>query len=124
MGQFARTIRATEILVSLNQQILQKPAFPRVGRVRVAAGYRTSSDLTRCQSERVAMTNVSYRQTGPWNQAARAREVAASVPKRDANCDAAVEWEFSEAMRSPRFPAAWFVLPGAVMGCLLLALLY
>ena len=124
MGQFARTIRATEILVSLNQQILQKPAFPRVGRVRVTAGYRTSSDLTRCQLERVAMPTVSYHQTGAWNQAASARGSATSVPKRDASSDAAVEWEFSEAMRSPRFPAAWFVLPSALLGCLLLALLH
>ena len=87
------------------------------------AGCRT--DLMRCQSDRVAMLTVSYDQFCPWNQTARARRAATPVPKRDANPDHAVEWEFSEAMRSKRFPAGWFVLPAAVVGCLvLLALLY
>jgi hypothetical protein len=31
-----------------------------------------------------------------------------------------VEWEYSDAMRSSRWPAGWFLLPSAALGVLLL----
>lgn len=31
-----------------------------------------------------------------------------------------VDWEFSEAMRSPRLPAGWFLLPSAALSALIL----
>lgn len=34
-----------------------------------------------------------------------------------------VEWEYSDAMRSPHLPAGWFLLPSAVLGVLLLGAL-
>jgi hypothetical protein len=42
------------------------------------------------------------------------------IRKSEQDADAAAEWEFSDAMRSPRFPAGWFVLPSAALSCLLL----
>src|SRR5277367_1436982 len=108
--------------------MLNRRSYARIGRVRIRPGGRTSHELTRCQSGSTTMTRISFDRSTNWNHPAHARTAAhRSVPRsRHAEEDEEiVQWEFSEAMRSPRLSAAWFVLPSAALGILLLfAFLY
>ncbi len=70
------------------------------------------------------MATISCDQSNSWNHPRFAHTATGRhVPRSDRAVEAATEWEFSDAMRSPRFPAAWFVLPSAAVGCLLLFVL-
>jgi hypothetical protein len=68
------------------------------------------------------MQTLSFNRSNARNHPADLRKTVAyqSLPRRDLDTDANVEWEFSEAMRSRRLPAGWFVLPSAALTCLLL----
>jgi hypothetical protein len=68
------------------------------------------------------MHTISFDRSTVRNNPAHLRTAVLheSVPRPELNADATVEWEFSEAMRSPRLPSGWFVLPSAVLSCLLL----
>jgi hypothetical protein len=74
------------------------------------------------------MATVSFDRATGWNHPAHIRTAAQQrVPRsrHAAEDEDIVEWEFSETMRSSRLPAAWFVLPSAALGVLLLfAFLY
>ena len=68
------------------------------------------------------MHTISFDRSNARNHPADVRTAVAhqSVPRPKLDTDANVEWEFSEAMRSRRLPAGWFVLPSAALTCLLL----
>jgi hypothetical protein len=68
------------------------------------------------------MATISCDRSNSWNHPAQARAATTrrQVPKSDQAVEAAAEWEFSEAMRSPRLSAAWFVLPSAALSALIL----
>jgi hypothetical protein len=67
------------------------------------------------------MPAIAFDRSKPWNAPAYApRSIAQQPACRSENADAIVEWEFSEAMRSPRLPAGWFVLPSAALSFLML----
>jgi hypothetical protein len=66
------------------------------------------------------MPTTSLDHASTWNQPTYERKTARQhrVPRSLVESD--VEWEFSDAMRSPRFGAGWFVLPSALVGLVLL----
>jgi hypothetical protein len=68
------------------------------------------------------MQTLSFDRSSVRSQPAHLRAAVAHqpVPRPETDLGANVEWEFSEAMRSSRLPAGWFVLPSALLSCLLL----
>jgi len=67
------------------------------------------------------MPAIDFDRSKPWNAPTYAPGSIAQQPvSRSEKADAIVEWEFSEAMRSPRLSAGWFVLPSAALSFLLL----
>jgi hypothetical protein len=72
------------------------------------------------------MATISFERSTSWNHPACTRAAAhRQVPQSDQAVEAGAEWEFSEVTRSPRLSAAWFLLPSAALGALvLLAFLY
>ncbi len=68
------------------------------------------------------MPAISFDESTSWIPPAYAPRSLAqqSICRSEQDADAAAEWEFTEAMRSRRFPAGWFVLPSAALSCLLL----
>ena len=101
--------------------MLQLPSYARTGRLRAGRSCRTSVELTRCQSQRTDMPTIFLDRSSAWSQPACTQRRAARVANRfEPNADTIAEWEFSDAMRSARFPAGWFVLPSAALSLLLL----
>jgi hypothetical protein len=68
------------------------------------------------------MRTISFDPSNFWSHSTHWRKSAAqqAVHRPDQSTDTIAELEFSQTMRSPSFPAGWFVLPSAVAGCLLL----
>jgi hypothetical protein len=67
------------------------------------------------------MATISCDRPTSWNNPAYARTATErQVPKSDPAIEAATEWEFSEAMRSPHFSAGWFLLPSAGLATIFL----
>lgn len=61
------------------------------------------------------MPAVSFGRSSAWQHPGRV-----ATRKADAGRERMIELEFSDYMRSPIFPAGWFVLPSAALGAFLL----
>jgi hypothetical protein len=79
-------------------------------------------DLTRCHLDRTAMAAICFDRLKSWDHPTHVRGMAMErpAPGSGQTTEAAAELEFSDVLRSARFPAGWFALPSAAIGCLVL----
>jgi len=108
--------------VGIESLVPNRRTYARAANLRASRCYRTSSELTRSELEQYALPITSPDRLSTWNHPVYARRPATEqrVAKADQALEAAAELEFGEGLRSPRFPAGWFVLPSALLSILLL----
>jgi hypothetical protein len=104
--------------MSFDHLVLERRGHARAGRRRLGPVYGGSVELARSRCKAGAMPAASHCRPDSWTPLAGAGRTPSQ--QQAAIVDASEEWEFSEAMRSPRFPAGWFMLPSALLGCILL----
>lgn len=102
--------------MSLDHLTLSRRSYGRAGRPRPNPIYTgcTGWGLSPCVTNTMPGT--------PWNRIAPRSDRAAphktSGQQHTPIVEAMEDWEFSEVMRSRRFPAGWYMLPSLVVGCL------
>jgi hypothetical protein len=104
-----------------NRLMANRHPYARESRVRfLHSGTRTSNDLVRYQVGRDAMATASFGRPIKLDAPVRRAVPKSPVSVSQQSVSDMVEWEFSEAMRSPRLPPGWFLLPSAAISALVL----